>query len=180
MHFVDEVWENPTSIKYVDNTLIFWVNKVDKLELVTWFRLIALCNVAYKLVTKIIVHHIKPLLDEIISSTKFSFIPMRNIHHNIIIARQMVHSMTHMKGKKVFISIKIDLERLMIGLIGILLFNVWLSVISLTRLSLLSSIVFLLLLSSFCGVVIRLKPSPLAMVSGKEALFLHTCLYLHE
>ncbi|GAU39340.1 hypothetical protein TSUD_60910 [Trifolium subterraneum] len=35
----------------------------------------------------------------------------RTIHHNIIVAQEMVHSMAKMKGNKMFMSIKIDLEK---------------------------------------------------------------------
>ena len=35
----------------------------------------------------------------------------RTIHHNIVVAQEMVHSMSRMKGNKMFMSIKIDLEK---------------------------------------------------------------------
>lgn len=58
-----------------------------------------------------IVNRTKPLLDHIISPYQSSFIPGRNIHHNIIVAQEMVHAMSKMKGKISFMSIKIDLEK---------------------------------------------------------------------
>lgn len=111
LSFINEVWDNPESVRYVNNTLIVLINKVDKPELATQFRPIALCNVTYKIITKIIVNYIKPFLDGIISPNQSSFIPGRNIHHNIIIALERVHSMSRMKGDKVFMSIKIDLQK---------------------------------------------------------------------
>jgi len=33
------------------------------------------------------------------------------LHHNIIVAQEMVHSMARMKGNKIFMSIIIDLEK---------------------------------------------------------------------
>ncbi|CAJ2634326.1 unnamed protein product [Trifolium pratense] len=56
-------------------------------------------------------YQLKPLLDGIISPYQSSFIPGRTIHHNIIVAQEMVHSMAKMKGKRMFMSIKIDLEK---------------------------------------------------------------------
>lgn len=73
--------------------------------------LIALCNGTYNIITKVIVNRIKPLLDGIISPYQSSFISGRTIHHNIIVAQKMVHSMAKMKGKRMFMSIKIDLEK---------------------------------------------------------------------
>jgi len=49
--------------------------------------------------------------DGIISPYQSSFIPGRSIHHNIIVAQEMVHSMSRVKGNKMFMSIKIDLEK---------------------------------------------------------------------
>jgi len=91
--------------------LIVLIPKIDKLEFTSQFRPIALCNVIYKIITKVIVNRIKPFLNEIISPYQSSFIPGRTIHHNIVVAQEMVHAMARMKGNKMFMSIKIDLEK---------------------------------------------------------------------
>lgn len=65
MQFIDEVWDDPSSIEAVNNMIVL-VNKVGKPERVTQFHPITLCNVAYKLLTKIIVNRLKPFLDGII------------------------------------------------------------------------------------------------------------------
>jgi hypothetical protein len=62
-------------------------------------------------IIKTIVNRIKPMLDGIISLYQSSFIPGPTIHHNIIVAQEMVHSMNKMKGNKMFMSIKIDFEK---------------------------------------------------------------------
>jgi hypothetical protein len=109
--YVNQVWVNPSLISVINNTLLVMIPKIDKPEFVSQFRPIYLCNVVYKIISKVIVNKIKPLLNEIISPFQSSFIPGRNIHHNIIVAQEMVHSMSRMKGQKVFMSIKIDLEK---------------------------------------------------------------------
>ena len=110
-NFVSQVWVNPSLISYINNTLLVMIPKVDKPNFVSQFRSISLCNVIYKIISKVIVNRIKSLLDNIISPYQSSFILGRSIHHNIIVAQKMVHSMSKMRGKQVFMSIKIDLEK---------------------------------------------------------------------
>jgi len=62
------------------------IPKIDKPEFVSQFRPIALCHVIYKVIFKVVVNRIKPLLDGIISPYQSSFICGRSIHHNIIVA----------------------------------------------------------------------------------------------
>jgi len=110
-NFVSQVWINPSPISSINNTLIIMIPKVDKPDFVSQFRPISFCNVIYKIISKVIVNRIKPLLDNIISPFQSSFISGRSIHHNIIVAQEMVHSMSKMKGNKAFMAIKIDLEK---------------------------------------------------------------------
>jgi hypothetical protein len=39
------------------------------------------------------------------------FVPGRNIHENIIVAKEMVHSMHMAKGRKGYFAIKVDLSK---------------------------------------------------------------------
>lgn len=78
------------------NTFLVIVSKVDQSKVLTKFRLIAICNVTYKLVTKIVVN-----LNNIIP-------PRQSI---IIIAQEMVHAMKRVKENKMFMLIKIYLEK---------------------------------------------------------------------
>lgn len=110
-HYVNKVWANPSLISFTNNTLIVMIHKINKSELVPHFKPISLCNVFYKLISKVNVNIIKPLLNDIISTHQSSFILGWSIYRNIIIAHEMVRSMARMKDEKVFISIKIDLEK---------------------------------------------------------------------
>ncbi|GAU47272.1 hypothetical protein TSUD_280950 [Trifolium subterraneum] len=98
--YVNQLWStNPSLISFINNIMLVLIPKVDKPEFVSQFRPISLCNVTYKIITKVIVNRIKPLLDGIISPYQSSFIPGCTIHHNIIVAQEMVHSMAEMKDQ---------------------------------------------------------------------------------
>lgn len=49
-------------------------------------RPISLCNVAYKVITKVVVQQLRPLLNDIISPLQNSFIPGRGTKDNAILA----------------------------------------------------------------------------------------------
>lgn len=66
--------------------LISLILKVPKLMDVVHFKPIALCNVVYKVVIKILANQIKDILPSIIRENQTRFVPGRNISHNIIMA----------------------------------------------------------------------------------------------
>lgn len=65
----------------------------------------------YKVLTKIVVNRLKPLLPDIISPNQTGFIPTRSIHENIIVAQEMMHSMRKIRGRNGFFVIKVDLMK---------------------------------------------------------------------
>lgn len=102
LEFCRTVWENPETIKTVNNTLLLLIPKVTKPKFISQFRPIALCNVVYKIITKAIANWLKPLMNFLVSPFQTSFVPKRNIQHNIILAQEMIHSMHRMRGKKTY------------------------------------------------------------------------------
>jgi hypothetical protein len=110
-NFVDKVWKNPSVISEVNHTDICLIPKVTQPDHVKQFRPISLCNTNYKIVSKVVVERLKECITDLVSPFQTGFVPGRNIHENIVVAKEMMHSMHRMKGKRGFFAIKVDLAK---------------------------------------------------------------------
>ena len=95
----------------LNRTLIVLIPKVEKPEHITQFRPISLYNVIQKLISKVVVNHLKNIMSSVVSPNQVSFVPGSHITDNIILAQEIVHTMRRKTGKKGFMMIKIDLEK---------------------------------------------------------------------
>ena len=97
--------------KYLNKTLITLIPKCKSPETLKNYRPISLCNMVYKVVTKIIVGRIRPFLSKLISPYQFAFVPGRKGLDNAIIVQEIIHSMANKKGRGGLMAIKLDLEK---------------------------------------------------------------------
>ncbi|CAJ2645411.1 unnamed protein product [Trifolium pratense] len=110
-NFVRRVWDFPSEIGMVNKTDICLIPKVPHPEVVTQFRPISLCNTNYKIVSKVLVERLKTCIPLLISPYQTGFVPGRNIHENIVVAKEMIHTMNRMRGNKGVFAIKVDLSK---------------------------------------------------------------------
>lgn len=100
---------------FITNTLgsilISLILKVPNPIHVVDFKPIALCNVVYNVFIKILANQIKDILTSIIRENQTTFVPGRNISHNIIMAQEVMHSMRFKKDNKSFMVLKGELEK---------------------------------------------------------------------
>jgi hypothetical protein len=110
-NYIREVLDGWSSVAEINQTFLVLIPKVAKPESVLQFRPISLCNVNFKILTKVIVSRLKPMIPNMASKHQSSFISGRHITDTIVVAQEIIHSMRSMKGKKGFMAIKVDLEK---------------------------------------------------------------------
>ncbi|WCJ44055.1 RNA binding RNA-directed DNA polymerase [Euphorbia peplus] len=94
-----------------NKTLIVLISKKNTPESFSDLGPISLCNVSYKIITKLIANRLKPLMSKLIRPHQTSFVAGRGITDNIIIAQEAIHCMRKKIGKQFWIVLKIDLEK---------------------------------------------------------------------
>lgn len=92
-------------------TLISLILKCPNPETVSQFRPIRLCNINYKVVTKILVNCIQLFFNSIISHFLSTFVPNQRAVDDVVILREALEVLKHKKRRKGLMVIKLDLEK---------------------------------------------------------------------
>ena len=98
-------------LKEINHTFIALIPKVELPETTAQFRPISLCNTIYKIIAKILVNRMRPILQRLIHPCQSAFVPGRAIHDNILIAHEIMTKFRYYKGKRGYVALKIDMEK---------------------------------------------------------------------
>ena len=75
------------------------------------FRLINLCTTIYKVISKVIVARIQPLMQKLIIPKQVSYVPGRHISDNIMVGQELLFKFKKSTGNKGVFAWKIDLSK---------------------------------------------------------------------
>ena len=97
--------------KKVNNSLIVLIPKIQNPTSFNHFRPISLCNVVYKIIAKILMNKLRPLLPKLISPCQSAFVLGRWIAENEVVVQKLLHSFKKRKVKGGFLAIKLNLQK---------------------------------------------------------------------
>lgn len=99
-------------IKQVNCTHVALIPKVKTPQHMAQLRPISLCNVIYKIGSKVLANRLKPLLHHFISPYQSAFVPGRLISDNSLMAFEIAHFLKRRKDGKVgYGALKLDMSK---------------------------------------------------------------------
>jgi hypothetical protein len=96
-------------IPAINSTFVALIPKVNKPTVFNDFRPISLCNLCYKIISKIIAERLRPILSRVLSEEQLGFLKGRQILDAIGTAQECLHSIRAKKLKAPIL--KIDLRK---------------------------------------------------------------------
>ena len=112
LEMVNNFWISGNLDTRLNITNICLIPKTERPTRMTELRPISLCNVGYKIISKVLCQRLKACLPSLISETQSAFVSGRLISDNILIAQEMFHGLrTNKSCQNKFMAIKTDMSK---------------------------------------------------------------------
>ena len=99
-------------LRKINFTHVVLIPKINDPRSVSDYRPISLCNVIYKIISKVLANRLKGLLDSVISESQSAFVPGRLITDNVAVAFELLHGLKSKRtGKKGQMAVKLDISK---------------------------------------------------------------------
>ena len=95
----------------INKIVLVLIPKVKHPQFLSQYRPISLCNVLYKICSKVLANRLRIIIDDIIGEEQSAFIPGRLIADNVLTAYECIHYLKRKKGKIGGCVIKIDMAK---------------------------------------------------------------------
>ena len=89
---VQSFFINGKMLPETNRNFIVLIPKIPNPSNVNHYRPISLCNVVYKVISKLLVVKLRPFLDKLISPSQSAFVPGRWIAENQVLVKELMHS----------------------------------------------------------------------------------------
>lgn len=99
-NMVFDIFREPSKVRDINETLITLIPKVEQVRNIKHFRPISLCNVSYKVITKLLANRLRLIIGRLVNPCQSSFVPNRQSRDNIIVAQEIFHSMRRKKREE--------------------------------------------------------------------------------
>ena len=109
---IQSFFHSSLMLKVINNTVISLIPKVDNPTDMKQYRPISLCNVLYKMISKILANRLKNVLNLCISKNQAAFVPGRQILDNVILSHEFLHHLKNKRqGNAAFLALKLDMSK---------------------------------------------------------------------
>ncbi|KAL8145567.1 hypothetical protein AgCh_003647 [Apium graveolens] len=93
-------------------TNVVLIPKKDNANCMKDLRLIALCNILYKTLAKVLANRLKLVLPDVISENQSAFVPGRSVNDNVLVAFEVIHHMKRKStGSEGEVALKLDMRK---------------------------------------------------------------------